>query len=25
VAKRLWGCVNVERQYLNTYCNSWYR
>jgi len=25
VAKRLWGCVNAERQHSNTCCNFWYR
>jgi len=25
VAKRLWGCVNTERQHSNTCCNFWYR
>jgi len=25
LAKRLWACVNAERQHLNTCCNFWYR
>jgi len=25
IAKRLWVCVNAERQHLNTCCNCWYR
>jgi len=24
MAKRLWGCVNAERQHSNTCCNCWY-
>jgi len=25
VAKRLWACVNAERQHSNTCCSRWYR
>jgi len=24
-AKRMWSCVNAERQHSNTCCNFWYR